>query len=82
MVKYLKWLGLDLFDMKAAEYFKSLLDKLIAGREPESKDKDFLQLCLNKIVPQPTDTSEATTHKDKYGILWSENGMLLKLLSQ
>ena len=72
MTKYLKWFGIDLFDFKAIRYFNGLLDKLITDRGTDGKDKDFLQLCLDKIV-EPNE-SDSTTHKDKFGGLWTEKG--------
>lgn len=80
MPKYLTRLGFDIFDQKSTEYFKNIVDQVITSRdEPANKDADFVQLCLDKVVPDPM-KSDSGSQQDKYGALWTPKGETWSLI--
>ena len=66
-----------MFDNDAVDYFRGITERIVKDRgEDGSKQKDFVQLCLDKLIDDPK-PGHPDTKIDKYGQPWSPKGMVL-----
>ena len=66
-----------MFDNDAVDYFRGITDRIIQGREGDtSGQKDFVQLCLDKLIEDPK-PGQQDTSIDRYGQPWSPRGLCL-----
>ncbi|XP_067948400.1 cytochrome P450 3A24-like [Watersipora subatra] len=73
--KWLMKLGLTFFNVKAMNYFSDISNRIITERsQEESKQKDFVQLCINQLIDDP-ELTDSDTQVDKYGRAWSTKGL-------
>jgi len=72
--KFLTKFGISILDMEATRYFKDVTGRIFDGRSNETtKQKDFIQLCLNLLVDDPKQ-GDADAQVDKYGQVWTTKG--------
>ncbi|KAF6041267.1 CYP3A4 [Bugula neritina] len=73
--KFLTKFGISILDMEATRYFKDVTGRIFDGRSNETtKQKDFIQLCLNLLVDDPKQ-GDADAQVDKYGQVWTTKGL-------
>lgn len=67
-------IGLGITDQNALTYFEELVNRIVSDRGlEENKRKDFLQMCVNMLIEDPSLT-DPDTKVDEFGDAWSTKG--------